>query len=647
MSEPGTLTEDSYARSMNMVNRGGILQCRPGYRCKLATASGNFQGAGVFRPKQGYPVILYVVEGVLYASISPFVESSTISGVSFASQARQVFFQQAEQSLQYNDDGSLTLISPRNVMVIQDGGLTAPAVYDGTTAEHQRGSGAIPLGGPMAWSGDRLWVARGTNLFASDIANPLSFREPDYFATVQAFVLPGEITALAEVPNSDIAQLLVFTDSTTSLIQSGIRNRAVWNSTANFQRVLFPTVGCVSNRSVTAHLGLLWWYSAFGLTSLDAASLTRQTSILPYRDNEMNDSKTRLSQDLTGISMAFFENYLLVSVPYADRYNRHTWVLDQAPLQTSGGAAGAAWNSVWTGTRPVQWLYGNFAGSEQVFYFSKDFDGTNRLWEAFSPDRLDDGCPITWYVEGRGIDGGTPLMQKIFRYVDVFLQELSGDIDVAVFWAGASRGRYKKILEKRIRASRGTIRSGVAIRYDTLLFALKKQMRILRTQDARELASKETKSSTGVESPDAEFLDESFQVLIVGSGPAAVQGIRYFLEPAPGQSGSNSPEKELSGGVEVDEDEENFVRFDGAASESHTFQEALNSLSEDIPVFVSNRTATITQSGLTSVMNGYAESVVSQADADKIALCVATKKAVNELQRNLPKLVSVGLELAE
>ena len=645
-AEPGTLGPDYFARGMNTVNRGGIVQCRPGYRCRMVLPSGNFQGAATFRPLQGPEVLLFAVEGLIYASPYPFKEFQAVPGVAFASHVRQIFFQQVEQNIRFNDDQSLSLIDARALMVIQDGALTPPAVYDGASAQHQSGAGSIPLGGPMAWSGDRLWVARGTRLFASDIANPVSFREPDYFATVESFSLPGQITALAEVPNVGLAQLLVFTEGNTSLLRSGIRNRAIWNSTDSFQQVLFPSVGCVSSRSVTPHHGFLWWFSTFGLTSLDAASLTNRTSVLPYQDNEMASSKGRLSTDLAGVAMAFFENYLLVSVPYCDPKNRHTWCLDSAPLQRISGASGAAWNSVWTGTRPAQWLYGSFGGYEQIFHISPDFDGSTRLWESFTPDRLDDGCEITWYLETRGIDGDLPMQPKKFLYADVALQEIAGQFDIAVFWAGASRGKYKRILTKRINASRGSIRSGETIRYDTLLFALKKQMRSLRTQDARQLASATTLSSTDVESPDAEFIDDAFQLLVVGSGPGAVAGIRYYLEPPTGTAGSNSPNKEVSGAVEFDETEENFVRFDGAAAESHVFADALAAFSGDIPKFVSNKTETVTQDGMTAVGTGFAESVISQQAADKVAQCIATKVAVEELQEALPRIVSVGLSLA-
>lgn len=643
LTEPSQLESGFYSRSMNTVNRGGALQCRPGYRCKLVFPAGNLQGGIVFRPKKGPEVLLVAVDGLLYSSVFPFKEFSQVADVQFASHVRQLFFVQAEQSIVQNEDGTSTLINPKNIIVIQDGGLTPAAVYDGTRAVHQRGAGKIPVGGPMAWSGDRLWVARDANLYASDIANPVSFTEPLYIATVSAFVLPGIITALAEIPSAETASLLIFTDETTSLIQSGIRNRAAWPTVENFQRVLLPKVGCVSERSITSHLGLLYWYSAFGLTSLDSALLTKQTSLLPYKDNEMADSKAKLSSDLASVAIGYFENYLLVSVPFEDKHNRHTWVLDQAPLQRATGRTAPAWNSFWTGTRPLQWLFGTFHGENRIFHLSRDYDGNNRLWEAFTPDRLDDGCPITWYVETRAVDGNVPLREKQFRYADIFLQELTGNVDIAVFWAGGFRGKFKRILTKSIRASRGSIRTGEIITADTILFALKKQQRTLRTQDAKQRAMSETQQSTNVESENAEFIDESFQLLIVGSGPGAVQGIRYYMEPPPGIPGSIGPNKETSGAVEEDEDEENFVRFDGAAAESHEFEEALAALSDDIPVYTANTSVTFVQDGLTALGTGSAESVISQADADKIAACVALKKAVAELQGILPRIVSLGL----
>ena len=636
MTDSNQLTPGFYARSMNTVNRGGVVQCRPGYRCKFVMPPGNLQGGFVFRPKVGIESILFAVDGNVYLSEYPYRSFRQLA-IQFSATARQLFFVQAEQATTRNDDGSIRLVPPINLVIIQDGGLTAPAVFDGFNAVHDEN---IKLGGPMAWSGDRLWVAQGAKLFASDIYDPRHFLEPQYFATVEAFTLPGEITALAEpTANAELASLLVFTDSTTTLIQSGIRNRSTWASTPNFQRLQFPDLGCVSSKSPVFFHGLLWWFSNDGLTNINAAMLTRQSSLMDDQDSEMIDSKSRLGDDLAGVACGTFEHYLMVSVPYCDKFNLHTWVLDGATLMKKH-ATPFTWNSVWTGTRPTDWFSGLFAGVNRIFFASADFDGQNRLWEAFSPDRLDDGCPITWYVETRSYSADSPLKDKKMLYADIYLSELAGTVDVGVFWAGPHRGRYKRILTKRIEAPRGSFRIGHTVSSANKIFAFKKQVRAMRTQDGRLLASSEDLSSCDIENVKLDFLDESFQLLIVGSGPGAVRGIRIYEEPAPGTPGSVSPNKELSGRCEEDEGpEQNFVRFDGAASDTI---EALNS---NIPLFTSNRTVSLSDQGLTEVGTGYGESVISQDDADKIANTTARRKAARKLEEALPILISTGLGL--
>ncbi len=633
--DPVQLPPGAYARGMNVVNRGGIVQCRPGYRCSFVAPEGRMQGSTLFKPKNGSTLIVFGVEGALYVSEAPFTSYRQIDGIEFSPDARQLFFKQVEQSVDFNPDGSLVLVDPKNLLIIQDGGYSNPVIYDGTDASHQRGDGTIPIGGPMEWVGDRLWVAQGSALIPSDLGNPTAFTEQLYIATVSKFVLPGPITALAKNPAVAFPQLLAFTQSTTTIFQAGVSDRAAWVSTPDFQKEIFPKIGCVSQRSVVAHYGFLWWFSNVGLTSIDVAAQTNVSSELPYRDSEMTDSKARLSSDLSGVACATFENYLLASVPHADLYNTHTWCLDNTAIQ-SGKQTVPAWNSFWTGTRPVEWMSGSVNGVDRCFYFSVDYDGLTRLWEAFIPDRLDDGCPITWWFETRGLFGGIPFKNKEFRYADVFLSELAGRVDIGVFWAGSHRGKYKKILTKQINASRGVFRSGENITMTKKLFALKKQSRPLRTQDGRALISRETLQSCAVESPNKEFRDEAFQLLVVGSGPAAVRGFIAYMEPP-----TNDDD---AGRVEVDETEENFVRFDGAAAESHDFQDALAQLEEDIPLFTSTRSESLTQDGYTAIGFGEASSVISQANADYLASVIARKKAAEELQDTVPRIVSLGAD---
>src|SRR6185369_4221539 len=126
------LPPGKYARGENIVNRGGIVQCRPGYRCLTALAPGRLQGFAKFKPKVGAKQLVFMVDGLLYVSDPPFTSARRLSDVTFLPEARQAYFALVEQSVQQNADGSLTLINPRNLLVIQDGAFSPAAYYDGT-----------------------------------------------------------------------------------------------------------------------------------------------------------------------------------------------------------------------------------------------------------------------------------------------------------------------------------------------------------------------------------------------------------------------------------------------------------------------------------------------------------------------------------
>ena len=151
-----------------------------------------------------------------------------------------------------------------------------------------------PAGGPMVWSGDRLWVASGNKLFASDISNPTSFVENVYAAEGGFFEFTEPVTALAEAPSPTNPFVAIFTDTSTSAIQSSIRTRSSWKLTPGFQNKIFPGVGCVSQRSVVRPLGELWWMSPFGFISFNSAATASQNSKLVPQDTKMLISKSNL-----------------------------------------------------------------------------------------------------------------------------------------------------------------------------------------------------------------------------------------------------------------------------------------------------------------------------------------------------------------
>lgn len=637
---PVYLQPSQYSRGMNVVNRGGRIQCRPGYRCLASWPEGRLQGFFMFRPRLGEPVLVFMVAGLVYTSLFPFKEYRQLEDLRFSDSARQAYFCQGTKALNQNEDGSLQLIAPRHILVIQDGGLTSPAIFDGTTASHVSGPGSIPLGGPMAWSGDRLWVARRNEVFAGDLADPISFTEPLYITGTASFLFNSEVTALHPVNSiASVPQLLVFTRNNTETLQSGIRLREQWISVPDFQREVLPSIGCVSERSVVTHGGYLWWFSRYGLTSFDSASQAFVTSSIPYLDQEMSDSKAYLSSDLAGVASAVHENYLLVSVPYASEFNLHTWVLDNSPIP-GGRRSAPAWNSFWSGTRPVQWWSGLVMGRERVLHISADSDGVNRLWEAFTPDRLDNGCEITWWAELRGYAVNSPAKYKEFRYADINFTELSGTIDLAVFWAGASRGKYKRILTKRVLAARGMLRAAETFNANSRLFALKKQSRYLRTQDAKSASPEEDLSSCFIEAPYIEHKDDAFQLLVIGSGPGAIgSSLLYF---------SDADQMDDAGKCEEDETTESFVRYDGAAVTAESVPEARSDFSvtpgASPPLFFASRAETVTAEGFTEVGVGEHTSPISQATADKVASRIARRQASEALEAILPRRVSQGIQ---
>lgn len=536
--DPAFVDDRGYFSAMNIVNRGGLAQTRPGYQCRFQIPDGNLQGGCYYRPLGGAPFLVFAVDGIIYTTRYPFNSYHALPGIKFYAAAPKIYWQVATKSVEQAQDGTLTIIDPIRLLVMQDGGYTKAAYYDGTNSRHLNPSDdETPLGGPMAWSGDRLWVAVGNQLFASDITDPLTFTEVTYLAEGGSFYTAEPITAMAEIPGLATPQLSVFTETDSILFQSGIRDRTTWKSQVNppFQSSLFPGVGCVSHRSIVNQAGLLWWMTLTGLTNFNAATQAKLSSVLAPQDMEMAVSKGNISPNIADTAGASFENYGLFSVPSGDKKNRHTWVLDQAVVAGLEKTTYPTWNSVWTGTYPVEWMVGPMAGVQKIFHVSKDADGHNRLWEAFTADRLDNGQPITSYVETKlHLDfspKATGLDLKEFLFAEVHFTEMYGDVSAAVYWCG-TRGRYKKIAEFDFSAKQGQLTEGVVMQATDILYGYRPQSRTVRTPGFNSDDLKNSDCATcGIESDNRDNIDVGFSLLIVWSGRAALRWYRVFVDP--------------------------------------------------------------------------------------------------------------------
>lgn len=528
---PDSIAPDEYGWGINIVNRGGIIQTRPGYDCISSVAGTKIQGGVIFTPKNSRPMMLLAIDGSIYSAKFPFSSFSKVDGLQFSDAVPIITFQRCYKSTSLNPDGSLSLIDPYAMVVIQDG-VTRAGVFDGTLASHSI-EGApfygIPIGLWMAWTASRLWVFNKSRAKVSDLANPDTFSETTYIAERSNFELPGDVTGAVET--ADEKALLVFTESTTTAFKSNIRDRTQWATTPEFQKVILPSIGCVSGRSPVNQYGLTWWFSGAGFINLDAALSSQISSRLVTVDGEMMRSKRVLSPDLSGVCSSSFENFLLCSVPAGGRYNEQTWVADQSPTGQAQGQPSMSWVGVWTGTRPVVWMRTKFAGRDRIYFVSHDItakDGTNiHVWEAFKGDRKDNGGRISCQME----TGMLTLSElQRFRYAEINLCEILGDVELKVF-VGGVRGKWHQIKDTTFQAEVGSIGSSIqkTITKESILQAFKTQSRQIKTEEF----SSQGRGCSGVESKDTPGLDKGFQLLLEWRGRMGVKSVKFILQPDP------------------------------------------------------------------------------------------------------------------
>jgi len=619
-----------YVSSENTICRGGIVQTRPGSKTLLTLPDGLFQGIKLFKPASGIPHLVAAVEGLIYVSAYPFTSFRQLTTLQFRSTAPYVAWAVCLKSTDYDSEGQLYFLeNPYSVLVMQDG-FTRAAYWDGAIAAHLNptpsplvnpddepitgpGYDETPLGLWMAWANNRLWVSRGNQIFASDIGNPLKFTESDYINEGRAFYLPENCTGIA--PTTDQQGIVCFTETTGTFLQSSIQQRSDWINTPGFQKDILPTVGCVAPRSIVSQYGMLWWYSSKGLLSQDDALRANITSRLNIQDNPMYATKSNMSFSLSGVCSTSYENMLMVAVPYGDKLNRRTMVLDQAPM----GAAEAqvnSWQSYWTGWRPIEWTDGVVNGEARVFFGSVDYDGKNRIWEIGTQNKTDNGVPITGNLitrehlfESRD--------EKILNYVDVELCNIRDDASFMISVAGV-RGGWQPMGTKEIISSQGQVY------WDAIygagaeeLAGTSDQTRIVKSNN---YVNPNDCNSVCIESDrNSGLIDRAFSVMFTWSGILGINAYRIFSRP---------DTVEFSGECPINETGVRMLNDEGCGSKSRFDTQSPFTTYQSTKTFSQKNPVTALPVSYTAT----ATSIISQQDADRKALLSARSYVDNLLQ---------------
>lgn len=639
---PFRLQQDQYVWGENVVNRGGILQTRMGYTpVGPELPEGNLQGVTTFRPTGSNTTLLIAaVAGKIYTTKQtnggwePWFE---LPGIQLYQNASRVLWCVGTKSVTRNPDGSLTRIPSRKILIMQDGGFTKAAMFDGSVSRHLFPDPArreTPIGGAMAWIGDRLWVTQGQNLIASDIGDPISFYENVSLAVGGSLTFPDTIVALA--PNTDLKNLFVWTANSTHIVQAGIRDRSTWSTTPDFVNDILPGIGCLAPKSVTLQYGLIWWWSNLGLVNQNTALAAYRNSSFIFQDRSMARSKANLSPLVDGICAGRFENYMLFSVPSGDSENAHTWVMDQSVGLVLEGPDANRWNGIWTGIRPVEWTTGIFDTHERIFVASRDlieYGGTtNRIWEAFQ-DRTDTGNPISWQAETK--QWIFPTGKGKIRYAESAWAQMSGPVRIRVYWRG-TRGIYKLFSTQTFNASQGPFNTIMTPTFGefTEIQGTRKQTRFYHMTQVDDTAP--SKVSGFVEKDENDNEDRAFSLLFVVEGQAALVGYRLWIDPILDEPHGLPNESEpwplperfvLDNGQSV---------ADLAELPAYITKEACGGtegLDQELFKSCQSYTATCADGGegepVTKTARAY--SATSQADADAKALAAAQAEAEAEL----------------
>jgi hypothetical protein len=531
----------------------------------------------VFQPTNGAPQFVYGISGgVFIANINSDGSYDTprqLQQFRFNTTAADIITCQTVRSATIQD-GVLFVTLPVNTLMMQDG-VSRAAYWDGTSGNHLNpkkqwtldnkgniiytdGYNQTRIGKYMTWSGNRLWVSNGTQLFASDLNDPLHFTEETVLTNIPSFTFPKNVTGLIDRGTSGNLENLMFigTEDSIYVIHTGVQQRSYWVTVSDFVRKIFAGVGSVSHKAMICHMGLLYWYSNNGVVALDSLGTVTSTQSITPIDTEMSYSKQQMGNDRSRICAGHFDSYVWWSVPVAVAnsksgysatynskvYNGHTQVLDRLVtpgsfyVNTVTNFGGTAWQGVWTGLRPIEWATQSIYGKTRTYCLSLDYDGQIRIWEGFNGNRCDNNNPIAWAIETKSheVNMVNPMFTySVFRYFRLLLSEIYGNLTINGYWKGL-RGQYHQLLDTAVTATPGSI----LLNNPEYLPIINKTPAITFVKQTRDILSKDNRiteenTSVNVESQFQDDIDRAFSLLLQFNGVGALKAYRLAVDANP------------------------------------------------------------------------------------------------------------------
>lgn len=316
---------------------------------------------------------------------------------------------------------------------------------------------SIPVGTVMVFGNGRLWVARGNQLFAGDLAGSYAgaevrFSEIQYISGGGSFAFDSEITGLAFLPGSDTGtgqgDLIVFTREQVGAIRSNVFDRTLWQQTQGMQRRIFVGGGAETPDSMVVTNNDVYFRSLDGIRSfLQTVQFAKSVNVTLVDSVEADRVINYDTQRWVRFAPAVYFDYraLYGCAPKIQKVSGDATAFNVVFTKLVSqdfnpgvyqGNFPPVYDGEWTGLQVSKLVQGVFNGEKRCFAIVCGSDGNNALYEITTDDYFDtvpDGAgtsnlPISSSVEFRRMSFQSPFEIKELVRADLSFSEVYGNV---------------------------------------------------------------------------------------------------------------------------------------------------------------------------------------------------------------------------
>lgn len=456
---PSILKRNQYALGVNLTCRGGFPKPRPALKRLIEQLpSGMFQRAG-FYGGGSQEALMVSIAGRIYripcdtftsAEVTPQIVSGGVATADPNNATRRIGWWQ----------------SAENYMIYQDG-QKVPIIWDGTSCRRSHPElSEVPMGTVMGYIMGRLVVAlpNRREFVIGDLAGSdgtaksvLKFTETGYYSEggsliTNTFGAPpnmGPISAIVPVAdlNTSLGQGPAFVGCPNGIFSLNLPfDRNTWKEMGSpLKAVAALNQGMTGQESTIQVNGDIWYRRLDGVgTMINAVRYFDQPGNVPI-SSEMDRI---VSKDdvwlLEWASGAYYDNRFLLTCSPSMGDSGVAWrglmVADFDLISTLQGKLSPVWESVWTmpdDRQILQVVRGVVDNVDRCFVFALSPDGVKELWELHRTDEYttdEDDTRISWVIEGRSDDHGSPFDLKRLMAGDLWLDRLDETVDITVYY---------------------------------------------------------------------------------------------------------------------------------------------------------------------------------------------------------------------